>query len=533
MGDSMAVRVTRGMVTTPHPTAAQAGLEILRAGGTAVDAAVAAAFTLAVVTPASTGIAGYGGCLTMYLADPARVVTLAFSCRAPAAAREDMFAVHEDGHGGFTVDNEANATGPLAVDVPGTVAGLTLAQERFGTLPLADVMQPANAAARHGFAVDAWTVLKITETLVPRASRFPETLRWFSRDGRPPRPGETLANPDLAAVLEVIAQKGAAAFYRGEIAHAIVDTVQRAGGILTLDDLAAYTAQEVAPARASYRGMEAFTPPLPAGGLTVLQMLRVLEGLDIPRSSDADRVHLLVEVAKACWRERLTRYGDPACVSIDQDAALSQPLVGTLRGEVEAGLRSPRGGTVVAPDPLLTGTVHVCTADCRGNVVSLTFTHGGSFGSLVTVPGTGLVLSHGLSRFDPRPGRPNSIGPRKQPLHNMSPTLVLSNGRPLLAIGAAGGRTVQSNIFHSLVRLIDLGDAPEAAVAAVRFHVETAEPVLIEEGGEALAGDLAQRGHQVQLRPRFGAVQAIHIGPEPDLVTGVGDPRRAGTVLWV
>ncbi len=527
----MAVHVTRGMVTTPHPAAAQAGVDILQAGGTAVDAAVAAAFTLAVVTPASAGIAGYGGCLVMYLVDQARPVTVGFACRTPAAAREDMFTVREDERGRFTVENEANAVGALAVDVPGTVAGLTLTQERFGTLPLADVLQPAIAAARNGFAVDAWTVLKIEETLVPRAARFPETLRWFSRDGRPPRPGEMLANPDLAAVLEAIARGGADAFYRGEIARAIVETVRRAGGILTVDDLAAYTAQEVAPARASYRGMAAFTPPLPAGGVTVLQMFRVLEGFEIPRSGDADRVHLLVEVAKACWRERLTRYGDPERVSVDQHAALSDPLVGRLRGEVEAGLRSPGGGAVIAPDPLLAGTVHLCTADRRGNAVSLTLTHGGSFGSLVTVPGTGLVLSHGLSRFDPRPGRPNSIGPRKRPLHNMSPTLVLRGGRPLLVIGAAGGRTVESNIFHSLVRLIDLDEAPEAAIAAVRFHVETAEPVLIEEGGEALAEGLAQRGHQVQLRPRFGAVQAIHIGPDLDRLTGVADPRRAGTVL--
>ena len=219
---------------------------------------------------------------------------------------------------------------------------------------------------------------------------------------------------------------------------------------------------------------------------------------------------------------------------IDQDAELSDPLVKMLREEVVAGIHAPRPGAVVAPDPLLTGTVHLCAADHRGNVVSLTYSHGGSFGSLVTVPGTGLVLSHGLSRFDPRPGRPNSIGPRKQPLHNMAPTVVLDGGRPMLTrSSAAGGRTVESNIFHGLVRLIDLKDAPEAAVSAVRFHVETAEPVLIEEGGEELAEGLAQRGHRVSLQPRFGAVQGIHIDPESGLVTGIADPRRAGTVLWV
>ncbi len=525
------VRLTHGMVTAPHPTAAQAGLNILRAGGTAVDAAVATAFVLAVVTPASTGIAGYGGCLVMYLAEQSRALTISFTSRAPSAAKEDMFAVHEDGNGGFTVENEANAFGPLAVDVPGTVAGLTLLQERFGTLPLGEVLQPAIAAARHGFSVDAWTASKIEETLVPKARQFADTLRLFSVNGRPARAGDRLANPELVPILEMIAKGGADAFYRGEIARAIVDTVRGAGGMLSLDDLASYAAQEAIPVSASYRGATVMTPPLPGGGPTVLQMLRVLEGFDMPHSDDVDRIHLLVEVAKVCWRERLTRYGDPDVVPIAQDAELSDPLLKTLREEVEAGRRAPHGGAVIAPDPLLTGTIHLCTTDSRGNVVTLTYSHGGSFGSLVTVPGTGLVLSHGLSRFDPRPGRPNSIGPGKQPLHNMTPTLVFAGGRPLLAIGAAGGRTVESNILHGLVRLIDLENAPEAAVSAVRFHIETAEPVLIEEDGRELAEGLVRRGHRVSLQPRFGAVQGIYFGPESGRVTGIADPRRAGTVL--
>ena len=224
--------------------------------------------------------------------------------RAPAAARDDMFVVREDESGGFTVENEANAFGPRAVDVPGTVAGLTLLQARFGTLPLSEVLQPAIAAARYGFSVDAWTALHIAETLMPRAAQFPETLRLFTIDGRAPRPCDTLANPELVSVLESIGRDGANPFYRGEIARAIVDTVRRGGGVLSLDDLASYVVQEAPPVRVSYRGMTVLTPPLPGGGPTVLQMLRVLEGFDVPRSNDVDRAHLLVESREGLLAQR-------------------------------------------------------------------------------------------------------------------------------------------------------------------------------------------------------------------------------------
>lgn len=529
----MSARVSVGMVAAPHPTASAAGLHILKAGGNAVDAAVATAFALTVVAPASTSPAGYGGDLIAWLSQRDEPVAVDFTSRAPAAADDGMFAVRDDGRGGFTVPLAANAFGGRAVDVPGIVAGLTLVQSRYGNLPLDVVMRPAVDAARHGFPVDIWTVQKITETLVPNGERYPDTLRLFSLNGRPPRPGETLSNPELADTLASIASRGAEEFYSGAIAHAIVDTVRRAGGSLTLEDLAGYTAQEVVPVSAEYRGHTICTPPLPAGGLSVLQMLRVLDGLDARQArTDADLIHLLVEVSKVCWRERLTRYGDPEVVAIDQHAELSAARVRALQDDVRAGLRSPQRGAIIAPDPLLTGTAHLCTADRQGNVVSVTITLGGSFGSLLAVPGTGLVLGHGISRFDPRPGRPNSIGPRKRPLHNMSPVLVIRDRRPLLALGAAGGRTIVSTLLNALVRLLDLGEPAEAAVSTTRFHLETAEPVTIEEGNETLAEGLSARGHQVQRRPRFGSLQTIHLGAAPDVMTGIADPRRNGTVLW-
>ncbi len=530
----MTARVTRGMVAAPNPTAAQAGLEMLRAGGNAFDAAVAAAFALCVVTPASTGIGGYGGCLVAYLADRRAAVAVDFTSTAPAAALEDMYPVREDGGGGFSVPGAVNAFGATAVDVPGIVAGLTFAQERYGTLPLSRVLEPAITAAVEGFPVDAWTVLKITEMITPNAQRYPETFRLFSINGRLPQPGEILANTALGGALEAIARDGAAAFYRGYIAQAIVEVVRRGGGILTLEDLAGYAVQESEPAQGRYRGCVVHTPSLPTGGLTVLQILRVLEGFDVTAARDeAALAHLLVEAGKVCWRERLTRYGDPRIVRVDVDEELDEARIGSLRAEVAAGLKAPAPGKVIAPDPLLVGTVHISTADRHGNIVSMTHSHGGSFGSLLAVPGTGIVLGHGLSRFDPRPGWPNAIAPRKRPLHNMSPLLILDAAGRALALGGAGGRTIQTNLSHVTARIVDLGQALEDAIAAPRFHIETAEPVQVEQRAESLAAGLVALGHRIEIRPRFGSLQAIQAGAEPGLMTGAADPRRAGTIAWV
>jgi len=529
---ALTARVTRGMVAAPNPTAAQAGLEMLRAGGNAFDAMVAAAFTLCVVTPASTGIGGYGGCLVAHVADRRAVVAVDFTSTAPAAAREDMFPVDEDGAGGFTVPGAVNAFGARSIGVPGVVAGLTYTQQRYGTLPLATVLQPAITAALEGFPVDRWTVAKTHEMIGPHAADYPDTFRLYAIDGRLPRDGETLRNRELAQILEQIAGGGADVVYRGEVARAIVETVKRGGGSLTLEDLAAFRVDEHEPARCRYRGLTVYTPHLPTGGLTVLQILRVLEGFDVASArDDAQLAHLLVETGKVCWRERLLKYGDPRVVPIDGDAELRDAHTGALRRRAEAGLKSPAPGEVIAPDPLLVGTIHLSTADRLGNVVSLTHSHGGSFGSLLTVPGTGILLSHGLSRFDPRPGRANSIGPGKRPMHNMSPLLALKGDTPWLALGGAGGRTILSNLSHVLVRVVDRGDRLEDALTAPRFHIETAEPVAVEEGGETLAAGLERLGHRVEIRPRFGSLQAIQLDAEPGVMTGVADPRRAGTIL--
>jgi gamma-glutamyltranspeptidase/glutathione hydrolase len=518
------------MVASPHPTASEAGLSVLRAGGNAMDAAIATAFTLCVVTPSSTGVAGYGGCLLAYLAARGDTIAIDFTSTAPGAARPDMYRVVERGAAAFDVPGGENVFGARAVDTPGVVAGLVMAQ-RSGRLTLEKVIEPAVAAARDGFPVDEWTIQKINEVVVPHRQRFPETFRLFTVDGEPPRAGDRIGNPELALVLERIGREGSDAFYRGEVARAIVDAVRRDGGLLSLDDLASYRAREHALVSAPYRDTTVHTPGLPSGGMTVLQILRVLDGLP-PDSvrSDTGMAHALIEAGKVCWRERLTRYGDPTHVTVNTEAELGDSRIAQLRQEVAAGMRAPAPGELIMPDPVVS-TVHVCTADSEGNAVSLTHTHGGSFGSLLSVPGTGIVLGHGLSRFDPRPGRANSIAPGKRPLHNMSPTLVMRGGKPLFCVGGAGGRTIQSNVAHMIVRVIDRHDALERAMDAPRFHIETAEPVFVEQTGEGLAAGLGELGHQVKMRSRFGSLQAIHFEGDGSM-TGVADGRRAGTICW-
>lgn len=527
----MTVSIAHGLVASPHPTASEAGLRVLQAGGNAADAAVATAYTLCVCTPASTGVAGYGGCLIYYPAATGVPVGIDYTGVAPSAAHPAMYPVEEGPGGVFTPKDGANVFGARAVDVPGVIAGLSQAHARFGVLPYRDVLAPAIEAATEGFPVDRWLAEKYEEIIAPRAAAFPGAAALYCVDGRAPREGDALTNPALGRVLERVARDGDRAFYEGEIARAIAETVQRAGGRVTVEDLAAFPVQDASIVSASYRGHTLYTPDLPTGGISVLQMLRVLEGLPtIGAGDDIDLAHVAVEILKVCWRERLLRYADPRFAPIDRDAVLGDEVIERLRDRVRAGLASPQPGKIIAPDPVV-GTVHICAADAAGNVVSLTQTHGGSFGSLVVVPGTGILLGHGLSRFEPRPGWPNSIAPGKRPLHNMSPLLALLDGEPSFCIGGAGGRTIQSNLLHIIARTIDWRQPLAAAIDATRFHVETAEPVVVEAGGDALVEGLRRRGHQARIRSQFGSLQAIAFNSATD-VKGIADARRAGTILW-
>ncbi len=526
-------RIKLGTVAGPHPRTAQAGMAMLKAGGNAVDAAVAAAFTEGVVDPSYNGVAGYGGSMVIYLAGSSRVVAVDFNSTAPAAASERMFRIEKaPPPAGYRVPDRVNTHGPLSVGVPGIVAGLCLALRRFGTMDLADVLKPAINAARYGSAPNTVNRDYIKAEADRWKREFPETARVFLKNGRPPKKGERLTNPELARTLEAIAEGGPSVFYTGPLAETIATHIQELGGCLTAEELRAYRPRVVKPYEVSYRGHQLYTPPLGSGGLTTCQMLRLLESHDIADMPLAERLHHCAEAMKASWPERLRRYGDPAFVDVDIAAELSDQFIARLQRRLKNGVKSPGPGRLVNAEPN-SCTSHISTADVDGTLVSLTQTHGGSFGSMVTVPGTGLLLGHGVARFNPQPGLANSIAPGKRPLHNMSPFVALKNGAPFATYGLPGGRTIPNNQLSLSLNMIDLGMTPGEALAAARLHTEGAEPLQLEKrAGKAVAEALQKRGHQVERTDKIGGPgHAITLSDDPAVQSGGTDPRHEGRVL--
>jgi gamma-glutamyltranspeptidase/glutathione hydrolase len=336
--------------------------------------------------------------------------------------------------------------------------------------------------------------------------------------------------PELAETLEAIAAEGMSLFYRGRLGRAIAGHVRKLGGVLSHEDMAAYRPLVVEPVTVEVRGHTLATPPPGAGGLTSLQAAALFDRLDrrgeAGPAGSAAAFEALLEVDKVVWEERLTRLGDPSSMSGPPGELLDDAHLDELLGRALEGLAHPRPGRIIAPDPLR-GTVHLAAADAAGNVVAWTQTHGGLFGSGVMVPGTGIVLGHGMCRFEPRPGWVNSIGPGKRPLHNMAPMLALREGRPVLAVGAAGGRTIVNNSAAIMIGRLVHGLDPVQALAAPRLQCETIEPAVLEAaaGVECLAS-LRAGGHAVKETNR-DAGNAHLIARDGDAWIGVPEPRSA------
>jgi gamma-glutamyltranspeptidase/glutathione hydrolase len=526
---------SKGMVVAAHPFTARAGIEALRAGGNAFDAAVAAAFTEAVVEPGHNGLAGYGGCLAAFCARRNEVVCLDYNTRAPAAARPDMFPVEDLPDGGYRIPGSRHRIGPLSVGVPAIVDGLRETLECWGTLPLEAVLAPGIRAAGEGFPVNRATAANLASHGEQIRAEFPDTAALLMPDGSPPAEGARMSFPDLATTLRDLASAGLRDFYEGELATRIARGIQDAGGILTREDMAAYRARRCPPVVVDLRGGRLHTPPVGAGGVTSLQILRVLDGFSLQRRSSPDAAffHLFAEVLKACWRRRLTELGDTPDVAQVMARHLSEEVIREIAAEVRAGLEAPQPGEMLGEDPSRC-TSHICAADREGNVVSLTQTHGAQFGSWFSIPGTGLILGHGMARFDPRPGWPNSIAPGKAPLHNMAPLLITRQSRPWCAIGTPGGRTIVSNQAYFAHCLLRWRLDPAATLAAPRLHVESCEPLQLEErAGPELFAALESLGHQVKSVDRNGgAAHAILLDDSGGFFEGATDPRYQGEVAW-
>ncbi|HVC33392.1 MAG TPA: gamma-glutamyltransferase [Chloroflexota bacterium] len=518
----------RGMVAAKHPLAVGVGLDVLKRGGNAVDAAVSMAFALGVVEPASGGLGG-GGMMLIHQAGTGRTVAIDYAMDAPLAAGPATFELDAEGgagpYGWPKVKDDANAVGYRAASVPGMVRGMELALGQFGTISLDGAIAPAIRFAEEGVSLDWLSALRLGSAM-RTLSRFPATARIFLPGGFPippmdggPAPAR-LVQSDLAATLRLIARDGAAAFYRGPIARDIAGAMRENGGLISEEDLARYQATLFEdPIATDYRGDRVFAVPGACGGITALQALNVMEGFDL-RSAGAGSLldlHLQAEAFRGAFADRYRYVADPKQVAVPWKGLLARDYARARRDLI----RADRAAAVVEPGDPWTfddsgpgparadtsagrggsggSTTHLAVADRQGNVVALTQTLVNNFGSGVVVAGTGVLLNNAMAWFDLVPGRPNSLASGKRGLNNMSPLLILRDGRPFLAIGATGGRRIIQAVTQVLLNVVDHGMSIQDAVAAPR--IDCSGPVVLVDSRvpAAVCSALEARGHRVRV----------------------------------
>jgi gamma-glutamyltranspeptidase/glutathione hydrolase len=495
---------TLGMVVTNHPLASAAGAEMLAAGGNAVDAAVASLFALTVVEPMMVGIVG-GGMAHLRLADGRHLVIDGMAC-APAAAGPDTYRPVSDAMPAYMeTEGRENAVGARSVAVPGTLAGWCDAASRFGRLPLADLVEPAIRLARRGFRVTPYLSGCIAECAADLAADE-EIARRFLPGGRPLQPGDRLVAGDYADTLSAIAAEGAGALHGGSLGRVVADHLARRGGLVTLDDLAAYRLVDRAPVRGSYRGHEVFgVPPPSAGGVHVLQMLAILEGFDLGARGfgSAASMHLLAEALKIAFADRAASTADPAFVDVPVERLLSAAYAAQRRAAIDPR-RALEWSAGVPASSESANTTHVSVADRDGNIVASTQTINSLFGARIMIPGTGIVPNNYMYLFDPHPGKALSIAPGKRVTTSMAPTIVLREGRPRYVLGLPGGLRIFGSAMQALVNLIDHRMTLQQAVEAPRLWTQGQE-VEVEDGFPEAARDaLRALGHRLAVVPHVG-----------------------------
>jgi gamma-glutamyltranspeptidase/glutathione hydrolase len=533
MTEKRPATASRGMVVTNHPLGSAAGAEMLAAGGNAVDAASAALFALTVVEPMMVGIFG-AGMTHLRLADGRHLVIDNYTT-APAAARPDMYRPVSDTWPDYLrAEGDVNLVGVLSVGVPGTLKAWADAIARFGRLDLETVMQPAIRHAERGFRATPYLVEAVKET-APDLARFPETARTFLPGGAPIKPGDVIAMPEYAATLRLIAAKGPGALYGGDLGATVADYMRKAGGIITLADLARYETIDRSPVHGRYRGFEiAGAPPPTAGGLHLVEMLNILEGFD-PRGlrfGTAEYFHLIAEVLKIGFADRNACTGDPAFVDIPVERLISKEYAASRRAQIRPDRASDYGAT---PDVTAGSahTTHVTTADADGNVVAMTQTINNLFGSRATVPGTGMLLNNTMGLFDPHPGTPASIAPGKRVTSSMAPTIVLRDGKPAWALGLPGGVRIFTSVFQAVVNLIDHGMTLQEAVEAPRVWSQGQELEMEQDIPVAVREAVAARGHRVvAVGGVAGGMNAIAFAADGTL-EGAACWRADGTPIGV
>ncbi len=510
----------------------------MRAGGNAVDAAAAASLVIGVVNPSSAGLGG-GGFMVIYSSADARAHAIDYREQAPAAAGRDMYL-----HNG-RLDTTASRRGGLAVAVPGEAAGLALAVERFGSLPLSKVAAPAIRLAAEGFPIGEHLASQIT-ALRRELEAQPELAGVFlDPEGRPLEAGTIVRRPHLAATLRRFADEGAAPFYRGDIATETAAAVRAAGGVLAASDLAAYRPVERLPVVVDYHRWRVIGMPPPSSGGGVLgEALGILAAYRLAdfEHNSATYLHLLAETLKAVFADRARYYGDADFVRVPLGRLLSPAHAAELRARLQAAraLPSTAYGPTMPPDDA--GTSHISVIDGRGNAVACTTSVNTAFGSLVVVPDRGVILNNTMDDFSLRPGVPNvyglvgseanAIAAGKRPLSSMSPTIVLDGATPRLVVGASGGPRIISATLQVVLDVLDFGFDVERAVAAPRIHHQWLPDRLGVEPdiADGVRASLARRGHRITRLVHGAAVQAVEMlrTKEGRVVRAASDPRKGG-----
>jgi gamma-glutamyltranspeptidase/glutathione hydrolase len=535
------VRARHAIVSTASAAASDAGVEVLKKGGNAVDAAIATAFALAVTYPTAGNIGG-GGFMIVRMAD-GRSAAIDYRETAPGRASKTMFL---DASG--EVIPNASKTGHRSVGVPGTVAGMALAREKFGTLAWKDLLAPAIRLAGQGFPVSH----AMAESLRAQKDRFAlyeTSRRVFLRGGKYYEEGEILRQPELAETLRRIATEGPREFYEGNTARLLADEMREAGGLISVEDLKGYRAVLRKPVSGRYRGYELLSmPPASSGGFLLMQMLGMLERHDLATlgHNSSEKYHLLAEVMKRAYADRAAYFGDPAFVKVPLAGLLSPAYIEERARTIDMGRATPSGQIRAGSPPAVSEsaeTTHFSVVDASGNAVSNTYTLRDGYGSGITVRGAGFLLNNVMDEFAAKAGAPNAFGfpageantiaPGKRPVSSQTPAIAVKDGKLAFVVGTPGGTTIPNTVLQVVLNLIDHGMNVQEAVDAPRIHHQWL-PDVIRYEKFGLAADVARglesRGHKLippKEAGRIGMVHAVAVDPSTGIRLGASDSRSA------
>jgi gamma-glutamyltranspeptidase / glutathione hydrolase len=532
------VRGRHGMVASASSIASEIGVEILKRGGNAVDAAVAVGLALAVTYPAAGNLGG-GGFMLIRLAD-GKTVAIDYRETGPARADRNMYLDKEG-----KLIPKASQIGYLAAGVPGTIAGLSLALEKYGTMKWQDVVEPARKLAAEGFTV-SYSLARSLHKESDRLEKFPDTRRIFLKDGKFYEEGELFKQPELAETFRRLKEKGPREFYEGRTAQLIAEDMRANGGLIDMEDLKNYKPAVREPLRGTYRGYEIVTmPPPSSGGIVLLEMLNILEHYDIEAMghNSSEKYQVMIETMRRVFADRAEFMGDPDFVKIPVAGLTSKRYASELKKSIDKDKATPstqiKHGNPVAYES--SETTHFTVVDAMGNAVSNTYTLNDSYGNAVTARGTGFLLNNEMDDFAAKPGEPNlygliqgeanAVAPGKRPLSSMTPTMVLKDGKLYFVIGSPGGPTIINTVFQVIVNIVDHGMNIQQAIDTPRLHHQWL-PDIVRYEPYGLARDVIEvlkaKGYQFKIdsdSPYMGDAEGVMIEPETGVRLGASDPR--------